>query len=95
MKITWDSGVQETNNKLQKYGVGSGKHDPPKLSRIINFKFKDQEMTKIGHMEIISSASRTQEQKKQQWPKTRQDRPSLKALKIKHKTSRQKSQSKK
>jgi hypothetical protein len=95
MKITWDSGLQEMKNKLQKYGVGSGKHDPPKLSEIINFKFKDQEMTKIEHLEIIPSASRTQEQNKQQWPKTRQDSPSLKAMKMKHKTSRQNSQSKK
>ena len=34
MKITWDSGVKEMKNKLQKYEVGSGKHDPPDLSEI-------------------------------------------------------------
>lgn len=34
-----------------------GKHDPSNLSEIVNFKVRDQEFTKIGHMKIISAVS--------------------------------------
>ena len=71
MKITWDSGLQEMKNKLQKYGVGSGKHDQSKLSEIIHFKNQEQELTKMSHLQNISGVSKNQEQRKPQWPKTR------------------------